>query len=513
MRNSKVRSMRFRLALGVTATVFALQCDPVRRVLAEQPAAASKGQLTDQDISAAVESEFIADRSVPHNEIEVATNGGVVTLTGTVSNLLARDSAQRLAQTVRGVRSVVNRLVVKPYAQRNDDQVKRDVQTALAYDPATDGYEIQVSAKDGIVSLNGKVESYAERELSEKVARGVAGVRDVSNGLVVQWKQSRPDAEIRADIQARLRWDEYVRHEQITANVNQGKVELSGKVGSDAERSRAYFDAWVMGVKSVDGSKLTVDPSLKAEASRDPNPMRSDAEIERAVTAALLYDPRVNSFKVKPSARGGVVTLHGTVDNLAAKQAAVQDARATTGVARVVDRVHVQPSTPTPDEDIAKNIRKAFERDPYVERYEMLVSVRDGTAYLSGTVDSYFEKMHADTVASRAKGVKTVRNNLTVYDDRSPLVYEPYVYDWYPYDYTWYSYAPANYRSDAEIRDEIQDELFWSPYVDASEVQVKVQNGAVTLSGTVDSQSEMHSALANAYEGGAVTVRNELKLN
>ena len=64
--------------------------------------------------------------------------------------------------------------------------------------------------------------------------------------------------------------------------------------------------------------------------------------------------------------------------------------------------------------------------------------------------------------------------------------------------------------SDAEIKEEINDELFWSPFVDADDVTVTVDQGTATLSGVVDSRSEYLSAEENAYEGGAVFVDNDL---
>lgn len=479
-------------------------------VASAQPAAAPKA-LADKDITSAVESELFEDSSVPHNDVEVSTRGGVVTLTGTVSNLLARDLAQRLAQTVRGVRAVVNRLEVRPSVDKSDDALKRLVQNALAYDPAADAYELQVAVQDKVVTLSGKVQSFAERELAERVARSVAGVREVRNAIALEYKP-RSDGEILADARARLRWDAYVEDDLIQSSVKDGVVTLTGSVGSDAERSRAFFDAWVVGARAVDTKALKVEPWLGEQHARKSSPKVPDAELIKAVEAALLYDPRVRSSNLEVDAKGGVVTLRGVVDNLKAKQSAVLDARATTGVARVVDHVRVK-STPANDVEIAKRIREAMGRDPYVERFEVLVKVNDGTAYLTGTVDSSFEKMRADQIASRATGVQRVQNSLTVYDDRSPLVFEPRVYDFYPYEYAWYSHQPRTYATDADIRDDIRDEIYWSPFVDAGDVKVRVSNGIATLEGSVDSYSEMHSAMANAYEGGATAVINQLRID
>lgn len=473
----------------------------------------SRKPLSDSQIASAVEGEFFQDAAVPHDDIDVTSQEGVVTLSGRVTNLLARDQAQRVAQAVRGVRAVVNTLKVEPYATRSDEELQKDVVEALAYDPATDAAKIDVKVARGTATLEGAVDSYAERILAERTAKGITGVRAVQNQLTVQYSTHRPDAEIKADVEERLRWDAYVGQSLIRTGVRDGTVTLSGTVGSDTERTRAFMDAWVMGTRSVDTSGLHIEPWAHSPSDRAGRTVRnlSDADISAAVRAAWLYDPRVSSYALTPETDERVVTLHGVVDHVGAQRAAVQDARATTGVARVVNRIRVRAPA-SKDDDIATRIRRAFGRDPYVERYEILVSVHDGTAYLNGTVDSYYEKLRADQLASRARGVTKVRNNLTVYDDRSPLIYEPRVYDFYPHDYLWYTLRPAATRSDVEIKGDIEDELFWSPFVDQDEVKVRVASGVATLKGQVDSYSEMHSAIANAYEAGAFKVNNRLSV-
>jgi len=52
----------------------------------------------------------------------------------------------------------------------------------------------------------------------------------------------------------------------------------------------------------------------------------------------------------------------------------------------------------------------------------------------------------------------------------------------------------------------------WSPYVDADDVKVNVQNGDVTLTGTADNMTEFQRATENAWEGGAWNVENNLKI-
>jgi osmotically-inducible protein OsmY len=72
----------------------------------------------------------------------------------------------------------------------------------------------------------------------------------------------------------------------------------------------------------------------------------------------------------------------------------------------------------------------------------------------------------------------------------------------FEYEWTW--------KPDWEIREDVKDELFWSPYVDENQVNVSVENGVVTLTGNVANLSERYAAEDNAYEGGAKDVHNEL---
>jgi osmotically-inducible protein OsmY len=152
-------------------------------------------------------------------------------------------------------------------------------------------------------------------------------------------------------------------------------------------------------------------------------------------------------------------------------------------------------------------------RDPYVERFEIAVTVVNGVAYLEGVVDSYFEKLHADTVAAGVKGVVGVENGLTVRDDHKPYTYDPYLEDAYVYDFDWYDYRPGfALTGDAAIKRSIESQLWWSPFVDSDDIEVTVDNGVATLEGTVESWGEYIVARENALQGGAPWVVNNISI-
>ncbi len=208
---------------------------------------------------------------------------------------------------------------------------------------------------------------------------------------------------------------------------------------------------------------------------------------------------------------GTTVILRGTVDNLRAKRAAAQDARNTVGVLNVKNRIKVRPDEPVNDAEIEEKVTAALVRDPYVEGYEITVDVTNGVVDLYGTVDTYFEKSQANEAVSSVRGVILVDNNLIVRNDYVPYLYDPYLDDRYPYDYDWYDYSPRfPTASDLRIKTDIEDELWWSPFVDSDDVTVTVDAGEATLTGTVDSWTEYNAAENNAYEGGAIYVDNDL---
>lgn len=474
---------------------------------------AGERNVTDQAITDHIDDELIIDAGVPSWKIDITTKDGIVELSGTVSNILARERAARIAETVRGVRSVINRIQVEPLMNRTDEEIAEELDQAFVSDPAADSWQISESVKSGIVTLTGVVDSFAEKELAATIAKGVRGVQEVDNRIDVNYRKDRSDTEVKEDIAARLKWSVLVDHGLIDVKVDDGHVALSGTVGSAAEKRQARLAAWTAGVRSVDDSELEVRVWARDEHRRKERHIaRGAVEIQKAINDALLQDPRVMSFNVDVDVYGSTVTLRGMVNNFAAKRAAEQVAGNTVGVKRVTNRLKVRPAQDILDSRIEQDIETALLRDPYVERFEIRVSVTDSVAVLHGTVDSWFEKTQAEIVAGNVKGVVDVRNNLTL-ESSAPYRYDPYLdpFD-LDYDYTPGVVAAPNDRIDQRLAEDVRDELWWSPFVDSEQVTVEVNGRTVTLSGEVDSNAERAAAVKNAYDAGAFAVVNELEV-
>lgn len=342
------------------------------------------------------------------------------------------------------------------------------------------------------------------------MTRGVKGVAQIDNKIRVFFSEPRPDLEIQHDVESALTWDVRIDDGLIVVDLNDGNVSLRGTVCSAYEKNLAESKAYIAGVESVDSSSLETEWWARDEMIRKKVLISNDdEEVEAAVRDALLIDPRVNSFRPEVHVENGVVTLSGAVGTVKARQAAAQDAANTTGVWRVTNYLKVGPAGDRTDGEIAEDIRAALLADPYVEKFEIDVSVRDGTASLTGTVDSRFEKRHAEDLVARTRGVISIENSLTV--SFEPLEGEVSLYDWDVVDAD-YVFEPltTSRRADWEIRQDIEHEMIWSPWVDADEVEVAVDDGVATLTGTVDSWSERVQAEEEAIEGGARFVDHEL---
>lgn len=503
------------LALATGTIPARADAEDATKPLNDLPEMTSAPEIADENITAAVSTALLIDPGVVNHLVDVQTEDGIVTLSGSVNTILASDRAVAVTETVKGVRSVINRITVNA-PSRADDEIQRDVEKALLLDPATDSYEIEVSVDDGTVLLRGRVDSWQEKQLAATVARGVSGVTALRNAIEISYVEERFDEEIEADIEAALKWDALVDHALVDVSVEDGAVALSGIVGSAAEARQAFNDAWVAGVTAVDRSALIVDPLTERRSLRENKyTPASDEEIRTAILDAFLQDPRVNMFNVDVSVEDGSVTLEGKVDNLKAKRAASRNAGNTTGVWSVDNRLLVRAADIPADLDIADTLEAVLLRDPLVQRHDLRVSVVNGEVFLGGTVDTYYEKMAATDAASAVPGVIQVTNNIEVSDRVHPLTHDPYVDRHWGYgDLGWY-YDTRVIRtrlSDWQISTAIRDELWWSPFVDEDQVTVSVDDGEATLTGTVDTWSERAAAEKNAYDGGAVSVDNDLRV-
>ena len=220
---------------------------------------------------------------------------------------------------------------------KTDNDLKRDVEQELAWDPGIDATDIAVNVKNGVVTLTGYTRSYIEKMQAERDAKRVSGVIAVANDIEVRLPaiDQRPDPEIARDAVATLKTDLPFSHQNIKATVNNGWITLDGEVEWNYQRERA--ESAVRRVKGVKGvtNRITLKPSVAA------------SEIQRKIEEALRRSAEIDAHNITVEANGSQVTLRGTVRSWAERQEAERAAYAAPGVTRVENRITVDPSLVT----------------------------------------------------------------------------------------------------------------------------------------------------------------------
>jgi len=121
---------------------------------------------------------------------------------------------------------------------KSDNELRRDVERQLEWEPAVDERRIGVSVLDGVVTLTGDVRTYAQRWKAERTVERVEGVRGVVNELEVRLASEVSDTDVaRAAVDA-LQSDVTVPSDRIKVRVDKGWVTLLG-AGSPSPRRRS----------------------------------------------------------------------------------------------------------------------------------------------------------------------------------------------------------------------------------------------------------------------------------
>lgn len=216
---------------------------------------------------------------------------------------------------------------------KTDIQLKTDVIEELAWDPAINAAGIGVIVKDGVVTLTGYLDSFAEKHALEQAVRRVAGVRGIALELDIKLaaEHKRSDSEIAQAATEALRLNSLVPEGKVQVKVEGGWVTLTGEVDWSYQLARA--EQCIRPLTGVRGlyNRITIKPRASGQ------------DIGAQITAALTRQAMREARHITVEVEGGVVTLWGKVHSLAEREAAVGAAFSARGVARVVDKLQVGP--------------------------------------------------------------------------------------------------------------------------------------------------------------------------
>jgi osmotically-inducible protein OsmY len=217
---------------------------------------------TDTQVHHDVLEELKWDSRVDETEVGVEVDGGVVTLTGTVTSWAKRQAAEEAARRVIGVRDVANDVKVKVPGglARTDTEIAQAVRRALEWDVFVPEETIASTVSDGRVTLGGTVERWSQREDAARAVRNLTGVKAVVNTITV-----KPAAPVTEDVRKAIEQalDRRAEREarRIRVDVHDGAVTLTGTVHSWAERKAVLAATrFTPGVRTVE-DHLRTEPA------------------------------------------------------------------------------------------------------------------------------------------------------------------------------------------------------------------------------------------------------------
>ena len=215
------------------------------------------------------------------------------------------------------------------------------------------------------------------------------------------------DGQIQSNVLDELAQDSRINLSDVSVDTSLGWVTLRGTVASYSQRTLAKQDAKdVVGVSGVT-NLLSVRPIP-----------RSDLSIENEIASDMACDYSLEGQDIALRVHHGVVTLTGNVNEYYEKSHATDVASRVAGVNDVLNLLEVNRPPKFTDQALAQRIKDRMAQNDETRwvANQIQVKVDDGEATLSGNVNFWSERDHAQQVASQTDGIVSVHNQLKVLD-------------------------------------------------------------------------------------------------
>jgi len=213
---------------------------------------------------------------------------------------------------------------------RNDQQLQSDVEWELKWDPSLKAEQIGVSAKDGVIELDGHVDSYFEKWSAERAALKVTDVKAVASEIKVELPTSsiRTDEDIARTASEQLEWNLSVP-DTVKVQVTDGRVSLVGTTDWQYQKVAAEKS-----VRSLQGVTWLFN-QIKVTPRANAGVLKVDIE------NALKRHAETDAKNILVETAGGTVTLSGKVSSWGEREDAQRAAWAAPGVTMVKDLITI----------------------------------------------------------------------------------------------------------------------------------------------------------------------------
>lgn len=213
---------------------------------------------------------------------------------------------------------------------KTNAELQTDVQNAIKWEPLLHAAEIGVTAKDGVVSLTGEVDSYVKKMEAENAAKKVIGVTALIEKINVKIpsKWEKTDTEIVDEVLKALKKTWSLPKDRVTIKVENGWVSLGGELPWNYQREDAKSAVrYLSGVKG-----LSNNIKIKSE---------SNDSIEKNMVEKALRRSSIDDSDINVKVSGTTVTLTGTANSWYQKEEAERIAWKTPGIWHVNNELEI----------------------------------------------------------------------------------------------------------------------------------------------------------------------------
>ncbi|MGW3605978.1 BON domain-containing protein [Micromonospora sp. NPDC005161] len=218
---------------------------------------------------------------------------------------------------------------------RTDQDIQSAVLDELTWEPRVQPHEIGVTVAEGVVTLTGRVDSYAKKWAAERAAHRVARVRALANDLTVRLpgEAERADPDLAAAASHALEWDAFVPVEKLQVTVSAAWVTLHGEVEWEYQRRAAERAVTrLTGVRGVSNG-ITVRPSA----------VPAGQNLAERIVDALARAGATEAERISVRVHGDTAVLAGLVHSMPERAEVERVAWSAPGIREVQNHIAVAP--------------------------------------------------------------------------------------------------------------------------------------------------------------------------
>jgi osmotically-inducible protein OsmY len=205
---------------------------------------------------------------------------------------------------------------------KTNEELQKDVQNAIKWEPLLHAAEIGVTVKDGVVTLTGVVDGYFKKKEAENAAKNVSGVKAVVEEIEIKYSNTftKTDNDIAHEVLKALKDNWSVSEDNVKIKVEDGWVTLEGELTWNFQKQDAKTAiSFLPGVKGV-----TNEIKIKSDIK--------DAIEKKDVEKALARSWSLNAKDIEVTVNGTNVKLTGFVDSVYQKDQAEKIVWKTPGI-------------------------------------------------------------------------------------------------------------------------------------------------------------------------------------